>query len=366
MKILVLASVYPMADGIVRPMYVHMRNNYYKEHGIEVVVLNFGINEDYSIDGIKVISLSTFEKNKNNYSFNLLVSHAANIRNHYRFIKKYESFFPKLAFVFHGHEVLRASTVYPKPFAWKKKSSLIRIWLQDCYDSFKLKIWHYYFQKIAFKTHFIFVSNWMYEEFLKNTKIDSEIIEDRYSIIYNSVGENFEKHNYSPEEKPRYDFITVRLNIDGEKYSIDIVNELAKHNPDMSFLVIGRGEIFNHINKAKNLTWKNRNLTHDELLVELNKARCALMLTRTDAQGLLVCEMATYGMPVITSDIPVCHEVFGDFLNVEFICNGNTEVNLKPILDNLYSRVPYDKNLKYSAEYTSGKELNLFSLLIEN
>lgn len=359
MKILVLASTYPKDDGIIRPMYIHMRNKYYAEQGIDVTVLNFGTNENYCFEGIDVISFETYKENKDNYTFDILVSHAANIRNHYRFVKKYENKFHKLAFIFHGHEVLRASRVYPKPFKWKKKSSPVRIVMQDLYDLFKLSVWKHYFPKIAYKTHFIFVSKWMYNEFIKNTKIDPAILENKYSIIYNSVGEKFEKCDYKPSKDFQSDFITVRRNIDGEKYSIDLVNELAKQNPSLIFRVIGKGELFNHIKKADNLIWENRNLNHDELLLELNTARCALMPTRTDAQGLLMCEMAIYGIPVITSDIPVCHEVFDDFNNVELINNEQTDRDLRPLLDKLTSGVPYEKHLKYTAKNTSGKEYEL-------
>jgi glycosyltransferase involved in cell wall biosynthesis len=364
MKVLVLASIYPKNDGIVRPMYIHMRNKYYKGHGIDVTVLNFGTKEDYSFEGINVITLATYKRDINKYSFVLLVSHAANIRNHYRFIKKYEYLFQKLAFVFHGHEVLRASTVYPKPFDWKKKSLPHLIIMQDIYDLFKLGVWRKYFPKISFKTHFIFVSKWMYNEFIKNTKINPEVLEGRYSIIYNSVGEKFEKNNYIPSKNLKSDFITVRRNIDGEKYSIDLVNELARHNPNLTFRVIGKGEIFQYIKKADNLIWENRNLNHEEMLAELNTARCALMPTRTDAQGLLMCEMATYGIPVITSDIPVCHEVFDDFSNVELISNDKIDIDLKPMLEKLISGVPYKKHLKYTAINTSGMEARLIKDMI--
>ncbi len=364
MKILVLASTYPKDDGIIRPMYIHMRNKYYHEQGIDVTVLNFDTEESYTYEGIKVICKVDYERIKDNSNYNLLISHAANIRNHYRFIKKYSVKFNKLAFVFHGHEVLRASTVYPELFDWKKKSNPIRVTIQDLYDTFKLNIWRNYFPKIANKAHFIFVSKWMYDEFIKNTKINPKVLEGRYSIIYNSVGEKFEKNDYSPLNNYKSDFITVRRNIDGEKYSIDIVNELAKNNPDLTFCVIGKGVLFQHIEKADNLTWEDRNLNHEELLMELNTAKCALMPTRTDAQGLLMCEMATYGIPVITSDIPVCHEVFDDFHNVDLISNFNANINLKPILDKLVSGVPYDKHSKYTAKNTSGKEVELINGII--
>lgn len=363
MKIFVLASVYPMLDDVGRPMYIHTRNKCYKDHGADVTVLNFASNKDYVIDNIKVISANTFFKYKDEYSFDVLVSHAPNIRNHYRFIKKYEHLFPKMVFVFHGHEVLRVSTVYPKPFFWKKRS-LTRVWLRNCYDTFKLRTWKRFFSKKAYKSHFVFVSRWMYEEFIKNTNINPEVIQDRYSIIYNGVGTKFEKLSYSNNGKKQYDFITIRQNIDGEKYAIDIVNDLAKNNPKLKFLVIGKGEIFDHVDKASNLVWENRNLNHDELLIKLDSARCGLMPTRTDAQGLLMCEMATYGIPVITSNIPVCLEVFGDFKNVAYIDNEDTKIDLKSILDKLCKNVPYEKNSKYFMENTSYQEFKLLKRLI--
>jgi glycosyltransferase involved in cell wall biosynthesis len=329
-----------------------------------VTVVNFAATNNYVIDDINVITLTTFMKIKDSTNFDILISHAPNIRNHYRFVKKHRKHFQKMVFIFHGHEVLRLSKLYPKPFFWKKKHSLIRKSLQDTYDSIKLRLWRNFFPKIKNKTHFVFVSEWMHREFLENTRIPSKFIEDRYSIIYNSVGIEFENHAYSPAENIEYDFITIRMTLDGEKYSIDIVNELAKNNPDLKFLVIGRGEIFNHIEKANNLTWINNNLNHEEMLYYLNRAKCALMPTRTDAQGLLMCEMATFGVPVITSDIPVCHEVFSGFTNVEFINNNKVNTNLSPLLNKLTIGVPYKRNEKFISKNTSGMEFKLFEKLI--
>lgn len=359
MRILVLASTYPQNDGVVKPMYIHMRNKYYQSSGIDVTVLNFQASSDYIYDNIPVLSQKSFLNIQNKKKFDVLVSHAPNIRNHYRFLKTYSKLFPKIYFVFHGHEVLRINKLYPAPFTWKAKSSIIEKIKQDVYDTFKLKIWKKYLPELLTKAHLIFVSQWMYDEFIKNTKIDPEIVKGHYSIIYNSVGEKFECSDYDVNVEKKYDLITIRKSLDGEKYSIDIVNNLALTNPSLSFLVVGVGEIFNHIEKASNLTWINKNLNHDEMLSVLNSAKCALMPTRTDAQGLLMCEMATYGIPVITSNINVCKEVFGEFDNVELISNDEPQIDLSPIVRKLTAGHPYKKNLKYSAGNTSGKEVEL-------
>ena len=73
-------------------------------------------------------------------------------------------------------------------------------------------------------------------------------------------------------------------------------------------------------------------MNHDEIVEMLNLSRYALMPTRTDAQGLMMCEMAAFGIPVITSDIPVCHEVFDGFKNVFFISNDELAQSLSSFL----------------------------------
>lgn len=143
-----------------------------------------------------------------------------------------------------------------------------------------------------------------------------------------------------------------------------MVNELAKNNPQYSFLVIGRGELFSHIKKADNLIWEDRNLQHNEILEVLDNSRYALMPTKTDAQGLMMCEMATYGMPVITSDIAVCHEVLDDFDNVVFVSNSGKD-NLKVHVDylNKITQRSGERRKKFFEENTSRKEIELLKQL---
>jgi glycosyltransferase involved in cell wall biosynthesis len=83
------------------------------------------------------------------------------------------------------------------------------------------------------------------------------------------------------------------------------------------------------------------------------------MPTRTDAQGVMMCEMATFGMPVITSDMDVCHEVLGEFDNVRFIQPDNSQADIVALLNELEEGLPYAKNNKYFNNNTSGKELEL-------
>lgn len=362
MKVLVLATFYPSENGKEAHRFIHVRNLFYQEHGIDVTVLCFGTKEDYVYENIRVISLKTYQKEKE--EFDLLISHQANIRNHYFFLKKYSKKFPYIVFFFHGHEVLRFSKTYPKPYVYVKRSKL-KVFARDIYDCFKLFIWRKYIPRLINKSTLVFVSKWMLEEFLKSTKLSMNDINGHYEITYNGVGKAFQENVFDYNSVKKYDFVTIRSNLDGSKYCIDIVNKLAQNNAEYTFLVIGKGDFFKYNSKSENVIWYDRTMNHDEIIDALQQARCSLMPTRTDAQGLMMCEMATFGMPVITSDLPVCHEALDGFMNVAMISNDIFDVDLGEICKKLESGIPYVKNEKYFSENTSAHEVEIFKSIIE-
>lgn len=360
MKLLVLATDYPQENISVALMYIHTRNKYYVQNGVDVTVLNFKAKENYNIDGVKVITLRDYENNKGNYD--ILVLHAPNIRNHYTFLKKYQSRFNNIVLYFHGHEVLKTKEVYPAPYDYMKKSAKTKMIFSGIYDIFKLEIWRKYFVKNLSRLHFVFVSYWMYDMFLKYIKINPALIECRKHIIYNSIGEDFENNNFNWQSEKDYDFITIRNYLDGSKYAIDIVTKIASMNPQYNFCVVGKGDFFKHYNKPDNLEWINKTLNHTEIIEFLNKSRCALIPTRTDAQGVMACEMASFGIPLITSDIDVCKEIFEGFDNVQYINNEAEEVYLDTIVEKFgYNK---KKNMKYFKQNTICKEIELYRTLI--
>lgn len=366
MKILVLATDYPAQDN-VSAMFIHTRNQYYVEHHIDVTVLNFKAKNNYIIDAVKVITLKDFQENKNREDYDILISHAPNIRKHFFFLRKYEKYFSNIVFFFHGHEILRTSLIYPKPYSYVKNKGIFYKFYRDLYDIIKLKIWSSCFRKILHKSYFIFVSKWMYKMFRKFTKIEFEKIDGRKQIIYNSVGKKFEKNVYDSKSEKNYDFITIRSNLDGSKYAIDIVAKIAKENSKYTFCIIGKGNYFKYNEKPRNLIWLDRTFTHDEIITFLNKSKCALMPTRTDAQGVMACEMATFGIPLITSDIDVYKEVFFDFENVEYIDNQADKINIEPVYRKVIKKTLLNKeesqNKKYFSINTIYKEIEFLNMI---
>ncbi len=360
-KVLVLATDYPRPDGYISCFFIHSRNKQYIQKGIDVSVVSFKAARDYIIDGVKVYTLGTYENMLKECNYDTILSHAPNLRNHYRFFKKYGKYFDNIIFFFHGHEVLITSEIYPRPYDYNKMKFAIVDTIRKVYDKFKLIVWRKYFNKIAYKSQFVFVSNWMYEMFTKFVEIDPKSIKNRSYIIYNCIGEQFENISYNVKTEKKYDFITIRNNLDGSKYGIDIVTRIAENNPNYKFCVVGQGKYFKYNRKPNNLEWIDKNLTHEEVVDFLNKSKCALLPTRADAQGVMACEMATFGIPLITSDIDVCREIFEGFENVAFIDNDDSDIHIEPIFEELTSINVKKKNTKYFAENTIGKEIELFN-----
>ena len=361
-KALVLVTDYPGANRKEAHRFVHVRNLFYQENNVDVTVLNFAADADYVYEGIHVITLKEYEAQSTAYD--ILIVHQANIRQHYRFLRRYGDRFPHFILFFHGHEVLRFSKTYPKPYNYVS-SSIIKALLRDAYDLFKLSVWHRYIPQIIEKSMLVFVSQWMLDEFLKATGLKLEDLKGHYEITYNCVGKPFEDNSYDIHAHKQYDFVTIRSNLDGSKYCVDIVNELAKNNQEAKFLVVGKGHFFEHYQKAPNLHWENRTLNHQEILEVLDNARCALMPTRTDAQGLMMCEMATYGIPLITSDLPVCQEALGSFQNVRMINNAAINTRLLPICEEIESLQPYPKNRVYFNDSTSAHEVKIIRKMVD-
>jgi len=131
----------------------------------------------------------------------------------------------------------------------------------------------------------------------------------------------------------------------------------------MSFLIVGKGEYFRHYKKANNIQRIEARLKKEEIIPLLQQSRCALMPTRTDAQGVMMCEMASIGMPLLTSDIPVCHEVFDGFDNVRFFSLDLNSCKLHDLLCEIERGLPYKENLKYHQINTCAKEIELIKSL---
>lgn len=138
--------------------------------------------------------------------------------------------------------------------------------------------------------------------------------------------------------------------------------KLLKKNPQYKFCIIGKGEFFKHYKCPLNVTYVEKELTHYEMKEYMDSSAYALLPTREDTQGLMACEFATYGMPLITSDIEVCKEVFDTCENVAFISNDNP--NIEKAIHSLNRKKNQNKWKKYFAKNTINKEIIFLKELV--
>ena len=233
-----------------------------------------------------------------------------------------------MVFFLHGHEIVEKSKVYPPAYSFKRENFLIYLFTKF-YDKVKISIWKKYFNNRNAKL--IFVSKFLRDEFKKNFKVSQDFINKKTEIIHNSVSYEFEKNKYDQEAKKLYDFITIRSNLDSSVYCVDLIVDIAENNIDRKFLIIGKGSYFEHRKLPDNIALINDTFTHGDLLGFINQARYALMPTRRDSQGVMSCELATFGIPLITSDLEVCKEMFSDFTNVALLNNEDMTQNIRKI-----------------------------------
>jgi hypothetical protein len=129
MKILVLCESYSSLGDVYRMAWAHTRNKQYFDSGHQVDVLNFNAVKSYIYDSIQVLVEKDAVKNIDKYD--IIVSHAPNLRHHLPFLFRFRN--KKTAFFFHGHEVLYEVKDYPEPYPYMTKSFGYRV-LKNIYD----------------------------------------------------------------------------------------------------------------------------------------------------------------------------------------------------------------------------------------
>ncbi len=363
-KLLILSESYPSKDG-VDMAYVHSRALYYRKKGIGVEVICFKSKTDYLIDGVQVWSELGFKKAGNSlHQYDLVISHAPNLKNHFRYLLQNQLQDQNLVFVIHGHEVLKKVDYYPLPFS-RLPSGKYRVgeFVNRIYDFIKVKVLKFLFRRVRGpNVHLIFVSQWMRDHFCHNLQLEALEVNPISSVIPNPIHEILEQNKYESRGNKVADFVAIRP-FDNPKYCVDVIVETARRNPELTFHLYGKGSYFDYYEKPENLTVFNKFFAQSEIPEVLNQYRAAIMPTRLDSQGVMMCEMASYGIPIVVSNLDICHEMMDGFQNVHFIDNDNPDSRLKDFLQNLDFQKASKSN-KFLPGNTVEKELELFRQII--
>lgn len=361
MKILILTENYPSSRDNYGDWFVHTRCLQYLQEDISIDVISFQSSENYTFEGVNVFQPNEYLNLNRNVD--LVISHAPNLKHHIKFLLKYDNSIP-LVFFFHGHEVMKTTEYYPKPYDFDKKLNLKEI-LHKIYDPFKLLLLKYYifnnFKKRNMKL--IFVSKWMQDVAIKCLSLNHEQknrLLEKSNIIPNGVNSVFISKNFDFHTYKKADFITIRP-FDNPKYAIDIVYNIAKNNPQYTFHIYGKGNFFKFYPHLSNLEVFENYIQQKEIPEVLNNYKYALMPTRLDAQGVMMCEIATYKMPLITSDISICKEMLKEFSNVQFIPNTLEKFEFE---DYIPSYVDAEKNTKFDIKKLALEEIKVFKEML--
>jgi glycosyltransferase involved in cell wall biosynthesis len=360
LKIVVVVQDYPSLARPTTTAFVHSRNLWYSAQGVEVVVASFACKTPYTFDGIHVAPANR----RVLWGADVIVSHAPNVRNHVRLLwSRTEA---PVVFFFHGFEVLKTNRYYPRPFSFQqRRSDPWRRLAVGAYDAVKVRVLRRFLQrKRGDRARFVFVSDWMRRAFSACVPGGESIIDGRNSVIPNAVHPTFERQRYRPPREPLADFVTFRPHTDVPKYAIDLVIDIARRFPNFRFDVYGTGRLPEVLQAPTNLRHIDRMIPQSELAELASSYRAALIPSRLDAQGVTACEMATFGIPTIVSDLPVAREFLEHFPNVGFIDDGFG--GFAEVAETLWARPVPPRRPDFLPDNTCAAELALFESLLSS
>ena len=355
MNILILAENYPHPSHPETQAFIHSRNVFYKMQGLEFMVISFRTAEPYVIDGIKVYPPSWI---KSLEAVDLCISHAPNLRNHFRFLKKNLFKIKQVLLIFHGYEALytKDRSVAPNRILSKQFARYVA---NTLYDLAKLPLLKRAIKNLKSQkpVHSIVVS----ESLLQDMKVDMSCTEEffkPFNIINNPINSIFNEKSY--KYLGDEDIVCIR-SLDDKKYGADLFVELARKNPQRRFHLYGKGSSFDGIVLPKNLKIIKKFFRAEEISELLNKYKVGVLFTRWDSQGILACEFAAYGIPLMTSDLPICREMLKDYPNVVYVPN---DLNFDLEQELLKIKPAEQKVVRFTYRETTQKELNLIQELL--
>lgn len=318
MNILVLQEVYPSDENPYSQAWSHTRNKAYRKEGCCVKVFCASETRFREYEGVSVYPMNVLNDHLD-WS-DIILAHQPNIKLHYKMLRRNKN--KKIVYYIHGHEVMFVNEDYSKPFYFSPDSSLRFRLFRFLYDRIKVFLLKCFFVRQGVdKAAFVFVSRWMKDTFERRVGLNLDLRRFRYAVIPNAMNDCFLEAAYKPSANLYADFITIRQ-WDWSKHGVDLVIEAAKKNTDKTFHIYGKGIFPEFVEIPNNVKMINKFIAVEDIPNLLNHYRCALMPTRVDSQGVMAAEMASYGIPLISSDIDVAREFLSGFLNVRLVENS--------------------------------------------
>lgn len=337
--ILVITPNYPTLENKYMCAFVHSRLMEYKKAGLKFDVIcchNYNGTTKYQYEDISIVRTSFY--NTRDY---LRTKKYKKILVHF-FDEEYANIFDslnlketELMFWIHGPETLYWD--WPKfttPY-FEKALNISEQQKQVFINNDK--IIHRYNEMKNVK--WIFVSNWIKSrsEKLINIKFKN------YAIIPNIINDKIFAYK-EKEPNLRKKIFFVRRFDDCNKYGIDINVKtilLLSKKPffkNLEFNIYGTGNLYNElldpIKDFENVNLFPEFLNHKQIAKIHSENGIAFFPTRYDAQGVSMCEAASSGLAVVTSDNPAIKEFLNKDINI--FASTENEVEYAKIIEELY------------------------------
>jgi glycosyltransferase involved in cell wall biosynthesis len=201
------------------------------------------------------------------------------------------------------------------------------------------------------------------------------IIQDfntQFEVINNGLDGSLFKiinFNRSPET-----FLTVALDLHLEKNvklkGVDLILQLAKAFPELSFTIIGSEKIYGYDDSLNNVKLIGK-VSQEELIQHYNSHKFYFQLSMSESFGLSLCEAMLCGCIPIVSNVGMMHEIiedegyilekrdFNELKEIFFQIVNNPKIISQQKLRNLIID-------KYSKDIRKEKLLNLLNKLLSH
>lgn len=374
---LVITPGYPSESNKYNTAFVHTRVKEYIKSNInlDVLVINElpGISQ-YTFEGIDVI--------RADYAFLrdvLSTKHYKNIVIHFfdcnygNVLDAVDTSCTNLYMFAHGADVLYHSiSEYASPYFGEKAD------FTNIFTSFEKKDNFIKKYNNLPNVKWIFVSDFIRNKLEKSLNIEIK----NYEIIPNYIDNQLFTYSKKNKKLQKKIFILRKFTNDF-CYALDIdvraILTLSRREcfNELEFDIFGSGDMFDIITaplkEFENVHLHNKFLTHEEIKRIHNTHGIGLFASRFDTQGVSLCEAASSGCAVVTSDVEAITSYIDKNLGV--VCDTENFVQYADAIERLafdsdyFNRVAIEESnsiqTKFSYENTIGKELELFKNTIE-